>query len=98
MSKITKKDLEKISKLSQIEIKAEEEDQIANDLTKITNWFESLSEVDTKNIEFLGNVHEQNLILHKDEIKMNNSKEDILKNSKNTKYNYFTVPKVIEQN
>jgi aspartyl/glutamyl-tRNA(Asn/Gln) amidotransferase C subunit len=98
MSKITKKDLEKISKLSQIEIKEGEENKIAEDLTKITKWFESLSEVNTENIEFLGNVHEQNLTLHKDEVKMCNSKKDILQNSKNTKYNYFTVPKVIEQN
>jgi aspartyl-tRNA(Asn)/glutamyl-tRNA(Gln) amidotransferase subunit C len=98
MSKITKKDLEKISKLSQIEIKAEEENQIVSDLTKITDWFENLSEVNTKNIDFLGNVHEQNLTLHEDKINLSNSKEDILQNSKNVKYGYFAVPKVIEKN
>jgi len=98
MSKIAKKDLDKISKLAQIEIKAAEENKISSDLTKIIDWFESLSKVKTKNVNFLGNVHEQDLALHQDEVKMTNTTNDILKNSKNIKYNYFTVPKVIDQN
>ena len=98
MSKITKADLDKVSKLSQIEIKAEQEDQVSSDLTKITDWFEKLSEVNTENVKFLGNVHEQSLMLHEDKIKITNSKDDILKNAQNIKYGYFAVPKVIEQN
>jgi len=95
MSKISQKDLTKISKLSQIEILPEEEGMVAQDLEKIINWVEVLQEVNTDGVDFLGNVHESTLVLAKDEIIMDNSKKDILQNSSNVKYDYFTVPKVI---
>ena len=95
MLKIFKKDLTKISKLSQIEILPEEEKRVTQNLEKIIDWVEVLQEVDTDGVDFLGNVHESILVLEKDKIEMNNSKENILQNSANVKYDYFTVPKVI---
>jgi aspartyl-tRNA(Asn)/glutamyl-tRNA(Gln) amidotransferase subunit C len=96
MTKITATDVKKIASLARIEILDEERDSMVNQLSGIISWVETLKEVDTDNIEPLINVHNMSLRLQEDKILQENNSEEILKNSKSAKYNYYTVPKVIE--
>lgn len=96
MSSVTIKDITKVAKLARIEIKENEKQPLASQLNSIINWVENLNEVNTDNIEPLSNVHNTTLKMHKDKITDGDITQDILKNSPNAKYNYFTVPKVIE--
>ena len=95
MANITQKDIEKISRLAQIEIK-EEKELIASQINNVINWVEKLKEVDTQNVEPMINVHENSLILNNDEISDGNIADDVLKNAPQALYGYFAVPKVIE--
>ena len=65
--------------------------------TEVTIAFiEKLNELDTKNTEPLTSIAETTLKLRKDEIKSENIREDILKNSPDKNKDFFVVPKVVE--
>jgi aspartyl-tRNA(Asn)/glutamyl-tRNA(Gln) amidotransferase subunit C len=96
MSHVTKEDIKKASRLARIEIPAENLEKMAKEVGAIIGFVEKLSEVNTDNVEPLTNVNEMVLRLNEDKISDGNITEEVLKNAKNAKYNYFTVPKVIE--
>ncbi len=97
MSHITEEDIKKVARLARIEIpEGEERKKAAAQVNSIIGWVEKLNEVNTDNTEPLTNVHGTSLRLMKDEVADGNIAEDVLKNAKHAKYNYFTVPKVIE--
>ena len=96
MPKLNSIDIKKIASLSRIEIAESEKEGLVNQLGNIISWVETLKEVNTDDIEPLINVHNMPLKLHEDEILQENKSEEILKNAKNAKYNYYAVPKVIE--
>jgi aspartyl-tRNA(Asn)/glutamyl-tRNA(Gln) amidotransferase subunit C len=93
---VTEKEVTKIARLARIEVSPEQKPEIAKKLSTILDWMAVLNEVDTKNIEPLANVHQMAMPLAKDEIKDGNITEEVLKNAPDAKYNYFTVPKMIE--
>lgn len=95
MAKITQKDIEKISRLAQIEIKDGKE-ILATQIENVINWIEKLNEVNTDNIEPMINVHNEPLHLNADEVSDGNIADDVLKNAPKQIYGYFAVPKVIE--
>lgn len=95
MSKITQKDIEKISRLAQIEVPNDKEN-LSNQIENVINWIEKLNEVNTENVEPMINVHNEPLKLHEDVVINNNTKEEILQNAPKPIYGYFGVPKVIE--
>jgi aspartyl-tRNA(Asn)/glutamyl-tRNA(Gln) amidotransferase subunit C len=89
-------DINKIALLSRIEITDDHKLELIKNLGKIINWMAILNEVDTKNIEPLINVHQATLKMVNDKVADDNIAELVLKNTPNAKYNYFTVPKMIE--
>jgi aspartyl-tRNA(Asn)/glutamyl-tRNA(Gln) amidotransferase subunit C len=93
---INKEAVKKISKLSRIASNDEFETSMIKDLNTILKFVDQLNEVDTKDIEPLSSVVEQELFQREDVVKKMNEKEEILKNSPNKNENYFVVPKVIE--
>ncbi len=96
MSNVTKEDIKKISRLAKIEVREEDREALAKQVGSIIGWVEKLNEVNTDNVEPLTSVHNAPLYIAEDKISDGNITEDVLKNAKNAKYNYFTVPKVIE--
>lgn len=96
MTQLTNEDIKKIAKLACIAV----DDKACETLTKqvggTISWINQLNEVDTSNVEPLTNVHQDNLRMMPDIIADGNITDDILRNAKNAKYNYFSVPKVIE--
>jgi aspartyl-tRNA(Asn)/glutamyl-tRNA(Gln) amidotransferase subunit C len=95
MSNITKKDVQKVAKLSALQIDDDKQEPLAAQLNDIISWVEKLNEVDTKDVEILTNVHNITIPLAKDEVSDGGVTEQVLKNAPDAKYNYFTVPKVL---
>lgn len=93
---VTKEDIKKISRLARIKVEEQNIEALAEKINGIISWAEVLNEVNTDNVEILTSVHNQTLGLRKDEVLDGNIAEDILKNSKDAKYGYFAVPKVLE--
>lgn len=79
-----------------IEIDDPKAQEFTKQIDNVLSWVKTLDEVDTKNISPLTNVSDHNLELIKDEVKDGNIASQVLANSKNVTYGYFSVPKVIE--
>ena len=90
------KTVKHISKLSRISIDDNKAKKLSNDLNSIFSFIEKLNELDTKNTEPLTSIAETTLKLRKDEIKSQNIRDDILKNSPDKNKDFFVVPKVVE--
>ena len=90
------KTVKHISKLSRISVDDEKAKKLADDLNSIFSFIEKLNELETKNVEPLTSIAETTLQLRKDEIKSNNIRDKILKNSPEKNKDFFVVPKVVE--
>ena len=90
------KTIKHISKLSRVSVDDHKAEKLANDLDSIFKFIEKLNELKTDKVEPLTSVAETTLKLRSDEVKSNNIREQIVKNSPQDNEDYFVVPKVIE--
>ena len=90
------KTIKHISKLSRISLEDEKAQKLAGDLSSIFEFIEKLNELKTDEVEPLSSIAETTLKFRTDEVKNDNIREKILKNSPAKNEDYFVVPKVIE--
>ncbi len=90
------KTIKHISKLSRISVDEQKAEKLADDLNSIFKFIEKLNELKTDNVVPLTSVAETTLKLRSDEIKSEDIRKQILKNSPQDNEDYFVVPKVIE--
>ena len=90
------KTIKHISKLSRISLEDEKAKKLATDLSSIFDFIEKLNELDTKDVIPLTSIAETTLKFRKDEVKSQNIREKILKNSPADNEDFFVVPKVVE--
>ncbi|MDA9179457.1 Asp-tRNA(Asn)/Glu-tRNA(Gln) amidotransferase subunit GatC, partial [Candidatus Pelagibacter ubique] len=90
------KTIKHISKLSRISVDDAKANKLAGDLNSIFDFIEKLNELNTDNIEPLTSVAETTLKLRADEVKSENIRDQILKNSPEENEDFFVVPRVVE--
>jgi aspartyl-tRNA(Asn)/glutamyl-tRNA(Gln) amidotransferase subunit C len=90
------KTVKHISKLARISVDEEKAKKLANDLNSIFEFIEKLNELKTDNVEPLTSIAETKLRFREDQIKSENIREKILKNSPDENKDFFVVPKVVE--
>ena len=90
------KTIKHISKLSRISVDEQKAEKLTKDLNSIFDFKEKLNELKTDNVQPLTSIAETTLKLRPDEIKSENLREQIIKNSPENNEDYFVVPKVIE--
>ena len=90
------KTVKHIAKLSRISIEDEKAKKLAGDLNSIFEFIEKLNKINTDKVEPLTSIAETTLKLRKDEVKSENIRDQILKNSPNENKDFFVVPKVVE--
>ena len=90
------KTVKHISKLARISLDEEKASKLAKDLNSIFKFIEKLNELKTDNVEPLTSVAETRLRFREDQIKSENIREKILKNSPDENKDFFVVPKVVE--
>lgn len=90
------KTIKHIAKLSRISVDDKKAKKLAGDLNSIFDFIEKLNELKTDQIKPLTSIAETSLKLRNDEIKSQNMREEIIKNSPEKNEDYFVVPKVIE--
>lgn len=88
--------VEKIARLARIRLPEERKQPIAEDLNRILNWIEELSEVDTDGVAPLASVTGHSLPLRSDEISDGNVANKVLSNAPEEASGFFVVPKVVE--
>ena len=90
------KTIKHVSKLSRISLEDEKAQKLTADLNSIFKFIEKLNELKTDEVEPLTSIAETTLKFRADEVKNDNIREKILKNSPAENEDYFVVPKVIE--
>ncbi|MDA7825544.1 Asp-tRNA(Asn)/Glu-tRNA(Gln) amidotransferase subunit GatC [Candidatus Pelagibacter sp.] len=90
------KTIKHISKLSRISVDDAKANKLAGDLNSIFDFIEKLNELNTDNVEPLTSVAETILKLRADEVKSENIRDQILKNSPEENDDFFVVPRVVE--
>ena len=97
MSKLSKKDVEHISKLSKLNLSNQEKDKFQDQLSSILDYVEELNQVDTKGVCPTAQVTGLTNIFSEDEIERSEiTKEDIKKNAPKFENDAFKVPGVFE--
>ena len=88
--------VKKIARLSRIKITDIEAADIQTDLNRIVEFVKKLSEIDVNGIsEFnFGRTYLEDMRM--DSVEVNDSADDILRNTKNKNQDFFTVPKIVE--
>ncbi len=94
--KVTRKTLLKIAHLARLEVKAEDEERLLNDLSEILTWVEKLKEVDTEGVEPLSHMSREINLFREDLASNNLNRKDALKVSPQHNGEFFIVPKVIK--
>ena len=90
------KTIKHISKLSRISVDDAKANKLAGDLNSIFDFIKKLNELNTDNVEPLTSVAETTLKLRSDEVKSENIRDQILKNSPEENDDFFVVPRVVE--
>ena len=90
-----KKEVQYVANLARIEIKEEEIDKFANQLSDILKYVAKLNEVNTENIEPMAHAVDIPTPLREDEVKNPKGKENSLSNAPESDGDYFKVPKII---
>ena len=90
------KTIKHISKLSRISVDDAKANKLAGDLNSIFDFIEKLNELNTDNVEPLTSVAETTLKFRVDEVKSENIRDQILKNSPEENEDFFVVPRVVE--
>jgi len=93
--KISKKEFENLSKLASLSFESNNEN-IVSDLEKILSRFESLSKIDTANVEPTSHVTNLQNSMREDKSKTILSNEEILKNSPENTSGQIKIPRVFD--
>ena len=93
---INLKTIKHISKLSRISVDSEKAKKLVGDMNSIFDFIKKLNKLNTDNVEPLTSVVETTLKLRTDEVKSENIRDQILKNSPEENEDFFVVPRVVE--
>jgi aspartyl-tRNA(Asn)/glutamyl-tRNA(Gln) amidotransferase subunit C len=85
-----------IANLARIEVRDDELDHLASELSNILHFVEQLAEVNTDGISPMTSVAAMTLPLRKDEITDGGQSDAVLVNAPEAEDGFFTVPKVVE--
>lgn len=92
---VDNKTIDKLAHLARLELTDDQRQKVSEDLGNILDWVEQLDEVDTSNVEPLGNVNEEVSPLREDKANNFFKEGDALKNAPEKDDKYFVVPKVL---
>lgn len=89
--------VDKLADLSRLKFNEAEKVEIKKDLEKMIGFFDKLQEVDTNGVEPLLHMSAAKNIMRPDQVLVETTSEDALKNAPDADKNYFRVPKVIRK-
>ena len=93
--KIKKEEILHIANLASLEIKEEEMEEYRKNLQDILNFANTISNVNTENIQEETGISSNINVFREDEVKEFEDKELLLQNAPSSQNNMFKIPKVI---
>ena len=93
---VTKKDVESVASLARLYFTDEEKDDMTGVLNNILQYFDKLSELDTKGVEPLTHILPVQNVMRRDEVKESFDQKTALANAPKHDRGHFVIPKVID--
>ena len=94
--KIDQATIRKIAHLARLNFDSQAEEKMRKDLSQVLEWVEELQEVPTDNIAPLTNMSSEINSFREDEVGVQLTQEQALRNAPKQENGFFTVPKVME--
>ena len=95
---VDRKTVDRIAELARLEFQENEKLEITNDMNKMLDFVDKLSEVNTDGVEPLIYLLEEETTLREDIVIQNITQEEALKNAPLKDSDFIKVPKVISRN
>ena len=89
-------EIEQIAELARLSLQPEERSRLKHDLEAILNYVEQLKTLPTDPIEPTSHVLNLENVFRKDEAKLSDVRDKVLKSAPRREGNFFKVPKIIE--
>lgn len=96
MSSLDTRTVAKVARLARLEMDEQRLEFFSGQLNRILGFVQTLSEVNTDNVEPLANVSEIAITLREDVVTEGGKAKDILVNAPESAESFFVVPKVVE--
>lgn len=94
--KIDEKTIEYVAALAKLSISEEEKENVAQDLSNILAYIETMKQLDTKQIEPMSHVFPVKNVFREDVVTNNEDRDNLLANAPVSKDGCFVVPKTVE--
>jgi aspartyl-tRNA(Asn)/glutamyl-tRNA(Gln) amidotransferase subunit C len=94
---ITEETVDHIAHLARLEFKGEAKNAIRQDLSRIIQFMDKLSEIDTENVEPLIFMSDEVNVLREDVAVETITQNEALKNAPKKDSDYFRIPKVLDK-
>ncbi len=88
------KDVEHVAKLARLELTQEETEKYSKQLGEILKYVEQMNEVDTTGIEPMPHAIPVYNVMREDEVKYEQTKEEMMANAPYEENGFFRVPKI----
>lgn len=88
------KDVEHVAKLARLELTEEEKEKFTSQLGDVLKYVEQMNEVDTSNVEPMAHAIDFVNVMREDEVKYEQTKEELMKNAPDAEDGFFKVPKI----
>jgi len=89
--------VDRIAELARLEFDAESKQAILDDMNRMLAFVDKLNELDTTGVEPLIFITDAENVYREDEMKIEITQQEALKNAPKKDLYYFRVPKVIKQ-
>ena len=93
---INREEIIHIAKLANLSLTDEEIDKYTNDMEEILTFANTVNNVNTDNVDELASLDENYNVFRKDEVKVFENREELLKNAPSQEDGMFKIPKVIK--
>lgn len=93
---VSKEEVHYIADLARLHFSEDEEEEVADQLSRVLDHMEKLNELDTEDVPPMSHVLDITNVFREDEPQQRISREDALENAPDADQNYFRVPKVID--
>jgi aspartyl-tRNA(Asn)/glutamyl-tRNA(Gln) amidotransferase subunit C len=93
--KIDKETVDKIAHLARLEFNSSSKEEMVNAMNNMLAFVDKLNELNTDNVEPLIYMSDEVNVLREDEVKVEITQDEALKNSPKHDSDYFKVPRVI---
>ena len=94
--KITREEVKRVALLARLELSAEEENRLTEQLDNILQYMEKLGRLDTANVEPLAHAVDIVNAFREDRVTNEPQAETLLANAPDRENTFFRVPKIIE--